>query len=99
MIVSALVATSRESARELVIRLESHSQVKVGVAQGGFIPVVTMTETLAQARDLHEALRLDPAVVDLQLVSWVDDTSVEDDALAEEDALMEDVAALEEEQR
>lgn len=77
MIVSALVATCRESVHELSIRLESHNWVEVGIPQGGFLPVVTVTETLSQARDLHEALRLDPSVVDLQLVSWVDDAAID----------------------
>ena len=79
MIVSALVATCREPAGVLWVRFENDNRVEVGLPQRGFIPVVTTTETLAQARDLYEALRLDPAVVDLQLVSWADDAAINDE--------------------
>lgn len=76
MIVSALVVTCRESTESLRKWLEEDRRVEVGALERGFIPIVTTTESLTQAKNLHDELRLDPAVIDVQLVSWVDDEAV-----------------------
>lgn len=76
MIVSALVVTSERAAELLAEELRGDIRLEVGVPNKRFLPVVTMTESLKSSRELYEDLRSRPGVLDVQLVSWTDESAL-----------------------
>lgn len=76
MIVSALVVTSERAAELLAGELRGDIRLEVGVPNKHFLPVVTTTESLKSSRELYEDLRGRPGVVDVQLVSWADESAL-----------------------
>ncbi len=74
MAVSSLVITTNSEFKEIQRQqLQEDYRVTLGEAQGCFIPLVTETESVGDARDLAERILKLEGVLDAQLVSWVED--------------------------
>lgn len=70
MIVSALVVTTTGLEKWPDDPLSGDQRVVWGTPDASFLPVVTTTGNLREARELYERLSALPGVLDLQLVSW-----------------------------
>ncbi len=76
MFTSALVLTVESSPNDaLVEQIKEDSRCAVGDFNRGFLPVVTTTSDLGEARRLFESLEKKEGVASVQLVSWMDDKS------------------------
>lgn len=73
MIVSSLVVTSKGPLEHLLRKLSSDPRLEVGTPNKGFVPVVSTTTSLSDARELYEQLSAHEAVMDVQLVGWADE--------------------------
>lgn len=79
MPVSALVLTVDASLDDVLReRLLEDTRVSTGEKMGQFLPIVTDTESVREARDLAEAILAYPGVLDAQLVSWTDEAACEE---------------------
>lgn len=80
MPVSALVLTVDASLDDVLReKLHEDSRVRAGEKMGRFLPIVTDTGSVREARDLAESILEFPGVLDAQLVSWTDEAALEED--------------------
>ena len=66
-------------------------RLELGEVEGRYLPAVTTTLTLREARDLAEALLKRSGVADVQLISWADDEP--NDASDDPSLFLEEVAS------
>lgn len=77
MPVSSLVLKMDERFEELGRSLlASDARITLGEEVGGFLPLVTETDSIREARDLAESLLQAPGVTDVQLVSFLEEDAV-----------------------
>jgi len=77
MPVSSLVLKKDDRFEELGRPLlASDARITIGEEVSGFIPLVTETVSVREARDLAESLLEAPGVVDVQLVSFLEEEAV-----------------------
>jgi len=85
MPVSALVLTVDSQFNPASSAWTDDPRLLLGAPQGRFVPLVSTTSSLREARDLATDISRAPGVLDVQLLSYSDD-ELADDELAQSDS-------------